>query len=196
MGNEIHNKIQVKYDFVFKKIFGKEGNESILKDFLMAILDENIKEVKLQKDVHLEKSLENNKEGILDVQAVLDNKTIIDIEIQMKDEYNIHERTLFYWSGLYYNELKRGEDYKNQKRAVTINIVDFIIFNEGPYHEVGRLRRDYNGNIITDKIEIHYIQIPKCNKKEVKTKLDMWMQFIGDLSEEGVEKAVKYLLNT
>ena len=38
---------------------------------------------------------------------------------------------------------------------------------------------------------MEFIQIPKCNKKEVKTKLDGWMQFIGNISKEGVNIAME-----
>ena len=51
-------------------------------------------------DTNLEKEIETNKLGILDIKAVLDNETIIDIEIQIINNYNMIERTLYYWSGL------------------------------------------------------------------------------------------------
>ena len=53
------------------------------------------------------------------------------------------------------------------------------------------VRRDYNGEILTEDLEIHFIQIPKCKKEGIKTKLDEWMQFIGNISEEGVKEAME-----
>ena len=46
--------------------------------------------------------------------------------------------------------------------------------------------------ILTDKMEIHFIQIPKFKKqrKDMKTKLDMWMEFISQIDKEGVENAM------
>ena len=46
--------------------------------------------------------------------------------------------------------------------------------------------------VLTDKIEIHFIQIPKFKKqrKDMKTKLDMWMEFISQIDKEGVENAM------
>lgn len=44
-----------KNNIIFKKIFGSKGNEDILKDLISAILEEDIKEVEIQKDMQLEK---------------------------------------------------------------------------------------------------------------------------------------------
>ena len=67
----------------------------------------------------------------------------------------------------------------------------FNIFEEGPYHEKCMIRRAYNDEVLTEDLEMHFIQIPKCKKEDVKTKLDRWIQFIGNISEEGVNIAMK-----
>ena len=102
------------------------------------------------------------------------------------------ERTLYYWSGLYYNQLRKGEEYQESKRVIAINILDYNEFLEGPYHEIAKLRREYMYRVLTDKMEIHFIQIPKFKKyrKDMKTKLDMWMEFISQIDKEGVENAM------
>ena len=185
-------QLKVTNDYIFKKIFAKKGNESILKDLLNAILGIKIKEIEVMADTNLEKEIETRKLGILDIKAVLNNDTIIDIEIQILNRHNMIERTLYYWSGLYYNQLQKGEEYQESKRVIAINILDYNEFQEGPYHEIAKLRREYLYKILTDKIEIHFIQIPKFKKqrKDMKTKLDMWMEFISQIDKEGVENAM------
>ena len=66
-------------DFVFKKVFGKKGNESILKDLLEAILKIKIKKIELQTEVELERELIDDKTGVLDIEATIDDNTIIKI---------------------------------------------------------------------------------------------------------------------
>ena len=122
------NKLKVTNDFVFKKLFGKQENEDLLKDLLIAIIEEPIKEIEIQKDSSLEKTLEINKTGILDIKATLNNNTIVNIEMQVKNQYNTVERSLFYWSSLYHNELYKGEDYITNKRTISINILNCIIY--------------------------------------------------------------------
>ncbi len=86
------DKLKVTNDFVFKKIFGKQENEELLKDLLVAIIEEPISKIEIQKDASLEKRLDINKIGVLDIKAILNNKTIANIEMQVKDQYNIVER--------------------------------------------------------------------------------------------------------
>ena len=158
-----------------------------------SILQIKIKSIEVIADANLERQLESNKLGILDIKAKVDEDTIIDIEIQIINRYNMIERTLFYWSGLYYNVLQKGEDYKEIKKVIAINILDYNEFDEGPYHEIAKLRREYLYKILTDKIEIHFIQIPKFKKqrKDMKTKLDMWMDFISQIDEKEVKNAMR-----
>ena len=71
----------------------------------------------------MEKNTIEDKTGVLDIKAIVNKKTTIDIEMQMEDKYNMAERTLFYWSTLYHTGLKKKEDYKINNRVVTINII-------------------------------------------------------------------------
>ena len=60
-------------------------------------------------------------------------------------------------------------------------------FEDRPYHEVTRLRRDYKYEIMTDKMEIHFIQIPKFvkEKRGIQTKMEQWLQFISQANPKG-----------
>ena len=42
-------KIPVTNDYIFKKIFSKKGNESILKDFLIGVLEIPIEKVEVKQ---------------------------------------------------------------------------------------------------------------------------------------------------
>ena len=189
----VEKKPAVINDYIFKKIFSKKGNESILKDFLISVLNIPIQKVETRAEVSLERQLEENKLGRLDILAKLDDSTIVNIEVQILNKYNFIDRTMYYWSGNYYNELRAGEDYKEVKKVIAINILDYEIFEEGPYHEIARIRRDFKNKILTDKMELHFIQIPKFLKENrgTKTKLEQWMQFISQKDEKEVELAMK-----
>lgn len=180
-------------DFIFKTVFGKKENESLLIDLLNGILNININKIKVKAEVDLERDLIDNKEGILDIAAVIDEGITVDIEMQMQDQYNMTERTLFYWSGLYYNGLKSGQNYKTNNRVITINILNFNLFKDGPYHEIARIRREHKYKLLTNELEMHFIQIPKFeingNEKENK-KLWQWLKFIDGQDSKGVEKAM------
>ena len=193
-GRRYMQKLKLTNDFIFKKVFGKKGNESILKDLLEAILKIKIEKIEIQAEVELERELIDDKTRILDIEATIDDSTVIDIEMQMQNQYNMKERTLYYWSGLYYTGLQKNENYKINKRAITINIMNFDMFKEGPYHEKVELRREYKNILLTDKLEIHFIQLTKFMKearKEEDKDLWNWLTFICNKNEEEVREIME-----
>jgi len=181
-------KIRITNDYIFKKIFGQKGNEEILKDLLISILEIPIKEIEILHDVHLEREIEENKEGILDIRATLNNNIIVNIEMQVKNQHNMIDRSLYYWANLYSSSLNKRQDYTENNKTIAINILDYNIFEDGPYHEKCMITRKYNNEILTNDLEIHFIQIPKCEKEKIKTTLDFWIRFISNIKDEEVEK--------
>ena len=183
-------EISLRNDDVFKIALGKNENVHLLKDFLQAILKREITNIVVKTEVTLDKTVKNSKECRLDLLAEIDNKEQINVEIQNSNKYNTVSRSLYYGSTLYRNSLKEGDDYNKAKRTVVIMILDYNEFKDGTYHEVARMKRDYNNEIITDKVEYHYIQLPKFIEtvKEIKTDEEMWIAYISnqlDKEEKG-----------
>ena len=128
-------------DFIFKKIFGVQKNSDLLKDLLELILpDIDIKKVKINKDISLERKQIAKKLGILDIVATLNDNTIVDIEMQVKDKYNTIDRSLFYSTGTYHENLHSGQNYSDIPRSISIWITDYNIFDFGSFHERARLK--------------------------------------------------------
>ncbi len=170
-------------DYVFKRIFGQKKNSDILKDLLQAILPNwNIKNVEPRQEVQLETDFITDKVCRLDILATLDDGTKVDIEMQMRNYNDIEARSLFYTTREYHQSLENGQDYIELPKSIGIWISNFNVFNdEGPFHEIVRLRRDYENQIFTDKIEMHYLQLPKFKQKckRISNKLEEWLTFIS-----------------
>ena len=174
--------LNVTNDYVFKRIFGQKKNSDILKDLLQAILtDIEITSVHVNQDVSLERQLMTDKLGILDIVATLNNGTRVNIEMQVKDYNNTVDRSVFYESGLLHESLNKNEDYLQIPKSIGIWILNYDIFNNGSFHEIARLRREHENIVLTDKFEIHYIQLPKFKQKckRISNKLEEWLTFIS-----------------
>jgi len=186
-------ELQLTNDYIFKRLFSKKGNEDILKDLLEGILEIPIEKVEVMQEVELERVDIKDKLGVLDIKAIINESTTVDIEMQIADEKNMIERTLFYWSGLYYTGLKRGQDYKLNNKVITINILMYNIFKEEKYHTIGLIKERESNRKITDKLEIHFIELPKFLKsKEIgNKKLRQWLDFICNKRKGEIEMAVK-----
>lgn len=75
-----------KMDVVFQVLFGEEGSEEITRKFLEAILSENITKVDLSRNPILRRMHINDKMGVLDVIAQIDDREYCNIEMQMTKE--------------------------------------------------------------------------------------------------------------
>ena len=182
-------------DIVFKRLFGKLGNEIILKDLLESILEIKIETIELDLDKEMEPLYVEEKKNILDVRAKIDNKTNINIEMQIKDNKHIEKRSLYHWSKLYLHELKRGKKYDNLPKTIVIVITNYTIFEDlEQYHTKWRLREEkVKDRVLIDSEEIHFIEIPKFMKMNVKNpkKLDFWLWFLDNTKKEMVEMATE-----
>ncbi len=191
-------------DYVFKRIFGQEENIEALKDFLESILDEEIITIEI-KNPEIPKNFYDSKYGVLDLKVTLNDRIVVDVEMQVKNEHNLEKRDTYYLSSNYVNELKEGEPYSNCKKSIVINILNFSYYKRNEYHSVSRMifeepkeeekvemGYEKEDRYMTEDLEVHIIELPKFKKKNPKmhTKLEEWLWlFIG--SDEKVDEASK-----
>lgn len=175
-------------DFVFKKIFGTEKNKPILINFLNAVIKPTtpIKDVEI-KNNDIDKDFLEDKFSRLDVKATTSNKEHINIEIQVKNEYNMIQRTLYYWSKMYSEQIQNRDNYSKLERTVCINILNFKYLKNDKYHNAYRLKEITSNEELTDLQEIHFIELPKFNEignkeyvenVEKMDALEKWLEFL------------------
>lgn len=174
-------------DYVFKRIFGYIGNEDITKGLLNSILDIEIEEVELDCKESLEKDLQSDKYGILDIKAKINNGIQCDIEMQLLDRKNIEKRLLFYWSKLYASTIKESEDYIKLKKTIIILFSNYNIENlktiKNKYMSKWQIREEeYQNIVLTKDFEIYIIELEKYKNSKNKD-LDTWIKFIKNPEE-------------
>ena len=180
-------------DYIFKKIFGTKGNEEILKNFLEAVLEEKIEKVTV--DLQTEVLAETIKEkGVrLDVRARLDNKTEVNIEIQLNKRGFSEERCLEYWSRIYQTTVEKGKDYMKARRTIGIWILGENVYEDTEkYHtkwQMQEVNSGIKGHFMHE--EIHIIELKKLHfhDKMELSKMEAWLWFIKHDKKEAVEMA-------
>ena len=202
MSNKLLNP---KNDYVFKRLFGSVGNETITKNLLSCISQQNITDVQLDCNPILEKNLLDDKVGILDIKAKIDNTTNVDIEMQVTDHKNIEKRILFYLSKMYTKTIKKSQDYNSLEKCIAILISNYnidIIKNIPKYITKWNIREEeYQKIVLTDVMEIYIIEINKFKDYKEKSNhnsLNSWIEFIEspevvDMSNKEIQKAKKVL---
>ena len=202
-------------DYIFKRVFAFEGNESVLKDLLEAILRKNIKNVTIKNPEIIPYERED-KRGLLDIKAETDDGTVLDIEMQMEDKKNIEERGTLYLANMITSQLQVGDDYTTLKKSIVIFITNYNFLKRNSYHSIGKIKFDKTlkeeyvdmGYKTEDEeaskyIEFHYIELPKYKKKTQSefTKLDQWMCVFTNrkgemMLAEKENKEIKKAMNT
>ena len=174
------DEISIRKDEIFRIVFGSNDRYKYLKDFLEGILNRTITNIIVRNDVALDKLHADNKLMRLDILVEIDGKEIINVEMQNKNEYNIEERSQVYASGIMYNALRSGEQYIEVPKTIVIWILGFNQFEDGTYHEIAKLKREYNNEELMQKVEYHYIQLPKFLEQveEIKTKEEQWLAYL------------------
>lgn len=157
--------MDLKVDFAFKQLFGKQGNEPILIAFLNATLklpkNECITFIEILNS-ELEPNHLDDKKSVLDIHARTENGARINIEIQLANRYDMEKRTLYYWSRIYSGQLNEGMGYKELAKTITINILNFrFVKPTERYHTTFHLFEDEEKFLLTDVLEIHFMEIPK-----------------------------------
>jgi len=182
-----------KIDYCFKLIFGDENNKPLLIDLLCAILrvpKEEFIGIELM-NTELPRLYEDDKKGILDVRVKTKLGKQINIEIQLLNSKYMAERTLYYCARMYTGQIKKGENYKQLKKCITINILDYTCIRLDRVHTKYHLLEDDTNYKLTDSIEIHMIELPKLLRlQEIKDSEDPamdWLQFINADSKEVME---------
>ena len=190
--------LKPKIDVVFHELFRK-GNEGITKAMIQAVTKEKIEEVNLDHDRNLVGKYPEEKIGIVDLKATLDNGTICDIEIQLADNKDTEERFLYYWSKIYSSQLSKGEYYKDLNKVIGIIIIDYELEKTKGIEQLStkwKIREVTTGKELelTDALELCIIEIPKVReiiKRDPKNELAQWILFINDPNEKEVSKIVE-----
>jgi len=157
-------------DYLFYKIMGEKGDEVQLLGFINAVLgktgDDRFSSVEIIENKYLSPKAVGDKASILDVRAVLQGKTKVNIEVQIRNQNNMDRRSLFYWSREYSESLEAGQDYRELPDVIAINIVNFDYPPARNCHTRFRLREDLDRELtLTDALEIHFINMVQYRKQ-------------------------------
>ena len=179
-----------KNDYVFRRIFGQTGSEEITKELLESIIPDKIDKIELDANPITEKDLIDEKMGILDIKAKLNEGNVnCDIEMQVVNQKDIEKRILFYWSKMYVQTINAGSNYENLKRCIVILIANYDLekLKEIPeFVTKWKITEEkYPKLVLTNVLELYIISLKKAKKsdKYSKEQLYKWLKFINNPKE-------------
>ena len=189
--------LQPKNDVVFKALFTK-GKESITKALLEDILKIKITKLDLDKSKDLVNDNKEDKNGRLDLRAVINDNIECDIELQLKVHAKEIERFVYYWSKMYASNLQIGNNYTKLRKTISIIILGENLSNIKEIkkaHTKWQIREEkYQNIVLTKDMELHIIELSKAleeYKINPKDEVLQWMMFLENPEDMEVQKIME-----
>jgi len=208
--NEIENLtidysqlMDLRVDFAFKTFI--EGNPEALISLLNAIfanakINRVVKKA-IIKNPNLDKKSVKDKLSILDVRAKLDDDTDILIEMHLHGIGHLLAKMIRSWARAFSEELEAGKSYTSQPPTIAIAFSNGAIEPSEPLkndkskiHTIGMITDKDDGTIITNALEIHFIEmkafakaVNEANSINIKeTHEDMFAYWLSVITEKEI----------
>ena len=179
-----------RIDLVFKMLFAKSGNEDILSDFIASVLDVDPQDVANIKVIDGEIKPEDitKKFSRLDILVEVGGRKV-NIEMQVRSTLDFIDRVVFYATKVFVGDLRSGHPYSDLEQTISINILDYNIFEAEDCHSTFMLKETKRDEILTDKLRIDFLELPKTESDQsIQVKrLKKWLRFLNIKSEEEAE---------
>ncbi len=164
-------------DYLFRAVCQK--NEKVLRGLvssLLGIAEDDILSIEIQNPILLGEAI-NEKDIILDLHILLNNSEQLNIEVQVVDQHDWPERSLYYLCRTFCG-LNKGEAYTDILPTLHIGILDFILFPECPeFYAKYRLSNTKTQQVYSSKFGINVLSlncIELANEEDTACKLDYW----------------------
>jgi predicted transposase/invertase (TIGR01784 family) len=147
-------------DTLFKMLFVQHPD--LLKRLVALMLHialENITEFEITNS-EIPPEIIGEKFCRLDINMKINAKRV-DLEIQVNDEHDYPERSLYYWSREYSTALMAGHSYLELPQVIVINIVDFSLFSCEEYFSRFQLLEVSRHTLLTDRLDMRFYELRK-----------------------------------
>jgi predicted transposase/invertase (TIGR01784 family) len=124
----------------------------------------------------------------LDINMTVNGQKV-DLEVQVSDEGNYPERSLYYWAREYSSALPLGADYADLPQVVVVSIVAFRLFECEEYHSEYLALEKTRHTPLTEKLRLHYFELPKLSKNVAAlTDQERWLALFNAKTEEDLAR--------
>ena len=175
-------------DYMFRAILQKD--KQVLKALVSALLHlekDSVKEVTITNPIELGAAI-SDKDFILDIRINLDGEKLIDLEMQVTNQYNWPERSISY-AARSFDHLNSGQDYSEVLTVHSIGFLNYTLFPEAPeFFATYELRNRKSGKLYSSKFSIHVLDLTKidlASEEDKKFGIDRWARlFMAKTWEE------------
>lgn len=181
-------------DYMFRYILQK--NEKVLKGLISSLLNlepAQIQKIIIQNPINLSEDI-SAKDFIMDIKVLLNDKSLINLEMQVNNEHNWAERSLSYLCRTF-DHLYRGQDYEEALPVHHIGFLDFTLFPDYPeFYATYQLLNIKTHYLYSSKFSLSVIDLNQIDLAIVEDKLygiDHWARLFKSRTWEELKMLVK-----
>ena len=185
---------QMTNDYMFHAALQK--NPKVLKSLVCSLLRlrlQEIRSIQIINPIILGETVDE-KTFILDINIVLNDNTLINLEMQVENLYNWEERSLSYLCRTF-DQLQKGEEYSSAKPVIHISFLDFTPFPEYPeFYASYKFMNEKNHHIYSDKLTLRVVdlrQIELATAEDQASGLEHWARLFKASTWEEIRMIAK-----
>lgn len=130
----------------------------------------------------------------LDINVLMNDNTIINLEMQVENEHNWVDRSLQYVCRNF-STLQKGREYNDSKPVIHIGFLNYTLFPECPeFFAQYMLLNQKNHHIFSDKIMIGVVDLNRTDMatmEDKEYKLDKWVALFKSKTWEEIRMIAK-----
>lgn len=152
-----------------------------------------IKSVTITNPITLGATIED-KDFVLDTNVLLNNNTLINLEMQVNNLYNWPERSLSYLCRNF-DQLNKGQNYSELKPVIHIGFLDYTLFPEHPeFYATYRLLNlkdhfEYSDKLTLSVVDLKHIEL--ATEADKAYGIDKWAALFRSISWEEILMTAK-----
>ena len=150
-------------DYMFRAVL--QTNNKVLRGLICSLLhlaEAEVSAVEITNPIILGEAVKD-KEFRLDINVVMNNSVLINLEMQITNKLNWENRSVMYLCRSY-DQLNRGQDYREARLAIHISFLDYTLFDEYPeFYASYKLINVKNHQKYSDNLTLYVVDLSRID---------------------------------
>ena len=181
-------------NYMFRYILQKK--EKVLEGLVCSLLHlkpEEVKKIEIRNPINLSGDV-GGKEFILDIEVMMNDDTLLNLEMQVANEHNWPERSLSYLCRSF-DQLYSGQEYADVLPVIHIGFLDFTLHPEEPeFYATYKMLNVKNHRLYSDKFILSVVnlkEIELATEEDKAYDIDYWARIFKARTWEELKEMMK-----
>ncbi len=164
-------------DYMFRAVL--QTNNKVLRGLICSLLhltENEVISVEITNPVILGEAIDN-KEFRLDINVLLNDHTLINLEMQVANKMDWQNRSLIYLCRSF-DRLDHGQEYNEIQPVIHIGFLDYTLFKESPeFYATYKLINVKNHEVYSDSLVLSVVNLSRIDlatDEDKKYQIDYW----------------------